>query len=79
MKLAISGKGGVGKTTLAALLAQVFADSGRDVLAADGDPSPCLAGALGFPAELRGKLRPIVEMDALIEERTGAKLGMENG
>ena len=49
MKLAISGKGGVGKTTLAALLAQVYADAGRQVLVADADPSPCLAGALGFP------------------------------
>jgi CO dehydrogenase maturation factor len=79
MKLAISGKGGVGKTTLSALLAQVFADAGRDVLAADGDPSPCLAGALGFPDELRAKLRPIAEMDALIEERTGAKPGTIGG
>lgn len=79
MKLAISGKGGTGKTTLAALLAQVFADAGRDVLAVDADPSPCLAGALGFPAELRARLRPIVEMDALIEERTGAKPGTVGG
>lgn len=55
MKLAISGKGGVGKTTLAALLAQVYADQERDVLAVDGDPSSCLAGALGFPDELRRK------------------------
>ncbi len=79
MKLAISGKGGVGKTTLAALLAQVYADEGRQVLAADADPSPCLAGALGFPDELRAKLRPIAEMDALIEERTGAKPGTVGG
>jgi CO dehydrogenase maturation factor len=79
MKLAISGKGGVGKTTLAALLAQVYADQGRDVLAADGDPSPCLAGALGFPDELRAKLHPIAEMDELIEERTGAKPGTVGG
>lgn len=79
MKLAISGKGGVGKTTLAALLAQVYADAGRQVLAADADPSPCLAGALGFPKELRSQLRPIAEMDALIEERTGAKPGTIGG
>ncbi len=79
MKLALSGKGGVGKTTLAALLAQVYADQGRDVLAADGDPSPCLAGALGFPDALRAKLHPIAEMDALIEERTGAKPGTVGG
>lgn len=79
MKLAISGKGGVGKTTLAALLAQAYADAGRDVLAVDADPSPCLAGALGFPDELRERLHPIAEMDELIEERTGAKPGTIGG
>jgi CO dehydrogenase maturation factor len=79
MKLAISGKGGVGKTTLSALLAQVYADQGRQVLAVDADPSPCLAGALGFPDELRAQLAPIAEMDALIEERTGAKPGSIGG
>jgi CO dehydrogenase maturation factor len=79
MKLAISGKGGVGKTTLAALLAQVYADTGRDVLAVDADPSPCLAGALGFPDALRAQLHPIAEMDELIEERTGAKPGTVGG
>ncbi|GAB4471638.1 MAG: carbon monoxide dehydrogenase accessory protein CooC [Anaerolineae bacterium] len=79
MKLAISGKGGVGKTTLAALLAQAYADAGRDVLAVDADPSPCLAGALGFPEELRAQLSPIAEMDELIEERTGAKPGTIGG
>ena len=79
MKLAISGKGGVGKTTLAALLAKVYADAGRDVLAVDADPAPCLAGALGFPPHLRDSLRPIAEMDALIEERTGAKPGTIGG
>jgi len=79
MKLAISGKGGVGKTTLAALLAQVYADAGRDVLAVDADPAPCLAGALGFPPELRARLSPIAEMEDLIEERTGAKPGTLGG
>ncbi len=79
MKLAITGKGGVGKTTLTALLAQSYADAGRQVLAVDADPSPCLAGALGFPAELREELKPIAEMDALIEERTGAKPGTVGG
>ncbi|MEK6753985.1 MAG: carbon monoxide dehydrogenase accessory protein CooC [Chloroflexota bacterium] len=79
MKIAITGKGGVGKTTLTALLAQTFAYQGRDVLAVDADPSPCLAGALGFPPELRAKLHPIAEMDELIEERTGAKPGAVGG
>ncbi len=79
MKLAITGKGGVGKTTLTALLAQTYADQNRDVLAVDADPSPCLAGALGFPTELRAGLHPIAEMDELIEERTGAKPGTVGG
>jgi CO dehydrogenase maturation factor len=79
MKIAISGKGGVGKTTLAALLAQVYAEAGRNVLAVDADPSPCLAGALGFPSEQRAQLHPISEMDELIYERTGAKPGTTGG
>jgi len=79
MKLAITGKGGVGKTTLAALLAQTYADMNRQVLAVDADPSPCLAGALGFPASMRAKLHPISEMDDLIYERTGAKPGTVGG
>ncbi len=79
MKIAISGKGGVGKTTLTALLAQVYADAGRPVMAVDADPSPCLAGALGFPPGLRRKLHPIAEMADLIEERTGAKPGASGG
>jgi CO dehydrogenase maturation factor len=79
MKIAITGKGGVGKTTLAALLAQAYADNGRQVLAVDADPSPCLAGALGFPDDLRARLSPISEMDDLIYERTGAKPGTTGG
>jgi len=79
MKIAITGKGGVGKTTLTALLAQVYADAGREVLAVDADPSPCLAGALGFPQDLRTRLRPISEMDELIYERTGARPGTTGG
>ncbi len=79
MKIAISGKGGVGKTTLSALMAQYYADKGRDVLVVDADPSPCLADALGFPHELREKLTPVAEMEDLIYERTGAKKGSIGG
>jgi len=79
MKIAITGKGGVGKTTLAALLAQAYADKGKRVFAVDADPSPCLAGALGFPDEIRSHLHPISEMDDLILERTGAKPGATGG
>jgi CO dehydrogenase maturation factor len=75
MRIAISGRGGVGKTTLCALLAETYAQRGRDVLAVDMDPSPSLAEALAVPNDVRSSLRPISEMDALIEERTGAKPG----
>jgi CO dehydrogenase maturation factor len=73
MKLAISGKGGVGKTTLTALLAKAFRARGYRVLAIDADPDANLAAALGFPSP--ETIRPIAEMADLIEERTGAKPG----
>jgi CO dehydrogenase maturation factor len=73
MKLAISGKGGVGKTLLAALLIKEFVRNHFTVLAIDADPDTNLASALGFPhAE---EITPISEMKELIEERTGAKPG----
>ena len=73
MKIAISGKGGVGKTMLAALLSKKFADSGYSVLAIDADPDANLAATLGFPEAER--ITPISEMKELIEERTGVKPG----
>jgi len=73
MKLAISGKGGVGKTTFAALLIKTLSDEGKRVLAIDADPDANLAAALGIPhPEL---ITPISDMKALIEERTGATVG----
>jgi CO dehydrogenase maturation factor len=75
MKVAISGKGGVGKTTLAGVMARVLADRGRKVLAIDADPDSNLASAIGFPKEALAKLSPIASMTSLIEERTGAKKG----
>jgi CO dehydrogenase maturation factor len=79
VKLAITGKGGVGKTTLTSLLAFAYADRGFHVLAIDADPSPCLGAALGFPPDLLAGLRPISEMEALIYERTGAQPGSIGG
>ena len=73
MKLAISGKGGVGKTLLSALLAREFSRNGFTVLAIDADPDTNLAAALGFPHP--ENIVPISEMKDLIYERTGAKPG----
>ncbi len=79
MKLAISGKGGVGKTTFAGCLAKVLADDGYKVLAIDADPDSNLASALGFTEEELKNITPIAEMTKLIEERTGAKKGTFGG
>jgi len=73
MKIAISGKGGVGKTLLTALLSKVFAESGYSVLAIDADPDSNLAATVGFSQP--EKITPISEMSDLIEERTGARPG----
>jgi CO dehydrogenase maturation factor len=73
MKLAISGKGGVGKTTFAALLIKTLSDEGKRVLAIDADPDANLAAALGIPHP--ESITPISDMKELIEERTGAKVG----
>jgi CO dehydrogenase maturation factor len=77
MKLAISGKGGVGKTTFAALLIKTLSDEGKRVLAIDADPDANLAAALGVPNPQ--SIVPISDMKEMIEERTGAKPGSLGG
>jgi CO dehydrogenase maturation factor len=73
MKIAISGKGGVGKTLLAAFLSKIFASSGYSVIAIDADPDANLAATLGFPNP--EKMTPISELNDLIEERVGVRPG----
>jgi CO dehydrogenase maturation factor len=79
MKIAIAGKGGVGKTTLAGVLARYLADEGYKVLTIDADPDANLASALGFPSELLKGITPLAAMTPLVEERTGAKKGTFSG
>jgi CO dehydrogenase maturation factor len=77
MKIAIGGKGGVGKTTLAASFAKAFGQRGYQVLAIDADPNATLASAFGL-ADSSGII-PIVKMEELIAERTGTRPGQMGG
>jgi CO dehydrogenase maturation factor len=77
VKLAVSGKGGVGKTTVAALLASALHAAGRQVTAIDVDPDCNLLASLGYPAP--ETVPPLVELKDLIEERTGVKPGTTGG
>jgi len=70
VKIAIGGKGGVGKTTVCAIWAQLFAESGLDVLAIDADPNTTLASAFGIASQQCPE--PLIRMKQLIAERTGA-------
>jgi CO dehydrogenase maturation factor len=77
MKLAVSGKGGVGKTTFSALLIRTLNENGKHVLAIDADPDANLAAALGIPNA--DQITPISDMKELIFERTEAKPGSIGG
>ena len=73
MKIAVSGKGGVGKTTFASFLIKALTNEGKKVLAIDADPDANLAQALGV--DKSEEIVPISGMKTLIEERTEAKIG----
>jgi len=73
MKLAVSGKGGTGKTTIAGILAHYFNNDKYQVLAVDADPDANLASAIGIPEEKAASIIPISNQRQLIQERTGAK------
>ena len=72
MKIAVTGKGGTGKTTIAGVIAHLFKDDGHRVLAVDADPDANLASALGISPEQAAAIVPISHMRELIRERTGA-------
>ncbi len=78
LKIAIGGKGGVGKTTITALLARCLAaDKNNKVIAIDADPVANLAAGLGIPEDK--PITPISELTELIAERTGATPGTMGG
>lgn len=68
MRIAVAGKGGAGKTTIAATLARLYARQGRRVNAIDDDPNPNLAVALGVAEVARERLRR-VPREQIMEER----------
>ena len=78
-KIAVSGKGGVGKSTIAALWALQYAREGGAVVAIDADPDTNLAHALGIPAKLRRELIPLSQESALIEARKKLSAMIESG
>lgn len=79
MKIAISGKGGVGKTTLAGIMARILDKRGFKVLAIDADPDSNLGDAIGFSEDELKNAKPLAEMEEFIRERTGSKKGELGG
>ncbi len=79
MKIAVAGKGGVGKTFISGTLARLLARDGYNVLAVDADPNINLASTLGIPSEVSEGILPLSDNDALIEEKTGVAPGRSYG
>ncbi|MCK9228310.1 MAG: carbon monoxide dehydrogenase accessory protein CooC [Syntrophorhabdaceae bacterium] len=75
MKIAVSGKGGAGKTTLAGVMARVLAGRGKKIIAIDADPDSNLASAIGIDEQSVAGVKPLASMEEFIAERTGARKG----
>jgi len=79
MKIAVAGKGGVGKTFIAGTLARLLARDGYNVLAVDADPNINTASSLGIQADVAKSIVPLSENEDLIEEKTGVRPGKSYG
>lgn len=75
IRIVVTGKGGVGKTTISAALARLLAREGRRTLAVDADAQLNLAAALGMPRDVAETLVPLSHHHDWIEEKTGARPG----
>lgn len=75
MKIAVSGKGGAGKTTVAGVMARILGERGKKVIAIDADPDSNLASAIGVDEEDLKEVIPLAAMEDFIAERTGSKKG----
>ncbi|TET73088.1 hypothetical protein E3J39_00970 [Candidatus Bathyarchaeota archaeon] len=79
MKIAVAGKGGVGKTFISGTLARLLAQDGYNVLAVDADPNINTASALGIPSDVAEKIVPLSDNEELIREKTGVAPGKSYG
>jgi CO dehydrogenase maturation factor len=79
IRIVITGKGGVGKTTITALLGHLFAQEGIRVLAVDGDPQQNLAVTMGILPQVAEKIVPVSQSTDYLREKTGAGPGISPG
>ena len=79
MKIAVAGKGGVGKTFISGTLARLLARDGYNVLAVDADPNINTASSLGIPSDVAEKIVPLSDNEELIREKTGVAPGKSYG
>jgi len=79
VKIAVAGKGGVGKTFISGTLARLLARDGYNVLAVDADPNINTASALGIPSDVAEKIVPLSDNEELIREKTGVAPGKSYG
>jgi CO dehydrogenase maturation factor len=79
VKIAVAGKGGVGKTFISGTLARLLAREGYNVLAVDADPNINTASSLGIPSDVAEKIVPLSDNEELIREKTGVAPGKSYG